>query len=96
MFKYFKSKGNTKLLTGANNKLSYANILFDGMTFILISWYDRFNVDLTDINCAPYYKALDGKIYNLVTACILNEKYRLFDQCTKAERGPGKVTDLTL
>lgn len=58
-----------------NNKTSYAQVIVDGnINIALISWYDKFNVDLDDINCGPWFKAKDGTINNLATSFILNEK----------------------
>lgn len=56
-----------------NQKASYAQVLFRGLDIRLISWYDVNNVDLWDIDCAPYYKSQDGTVNNLVTSCLINE-----------------------
>ena len=72
MINYLKSKGKVFLDTSFFNKLSYANVVVDGLMYRLVSWYDVENVDLNDINCPPYYKAKDGNLYNLVTAALIN------------------------
>jgi L-amino acid N-acyltransferase YncA len=56
-----------------NQKASYAQVLFRGLDIRLISWYDVNNVDLWDIDCAPYYKAQDGTVNNFVTSSLINE-----------------------
>jgi organic radical activating enzyme/GNAT superfamily N-acetyltransferase len=73
MIKYLSSLGKTELIIGANQKVSYAQVLHEGLDIKLISWYDVTNVDLQDIECAPYYRALDGTVNNLVTTAIINE-----------------------
>lgn len=72
MLQYLCSLGKTELDHQANNKVSYACCFHEGMNLKLISWYDKWNVDLMDINCPPYYRAQDGEIYNLVTSCLKN------------------------
>jgi hypothetical protein len=72
MLRYFDSKGPTRLVQQLNNKVSYANIIHDGMLFHLVSWYDLSNIDLEDINCGPWYRAKDGSINNLVTTGLIN------------------------
>lgn len=56
-------------------KNSYAPMLYQGKRVIAVSWYDKYNVDLNDIDCPPYYKAIDGSVNNLVTTCIKNERH---------------------
>lgn len=75
MLRYFADKGPTNIITYLNNKVSYANIMHGGLMYMLVSWYDSYNVDLDDINCGPWYKAKDGTINNLVTTCFINEPY---------------------
>ena len=72
MLKYMK-KMNVMLNAKGNNKLNYANVTVEEMDIKLVSWYDRSNVDLNDINCPPYYRALDGTVNNLVTTGLINE-----------------------
>jgi hypothetical protein len=76
MLAYFCSMGPTQIMNGAPffNKVSYANIMHDGLLFHLISWYDATNVDLMDIDCPPYHKGKDGKIRNLAASFIMNGK----------------------
>ncbi len=77
MIKYLEKEGTLKITTDTcYNKNSYANVQLDNLTLKLISWYDVYNIDLRDISCPPYYRAMDGKLYNLVTACIMNEKIK--------------------
>lgn len=65
----------TEIVTqDASNKVSYATADVDGQRVFFVSWYDRFNVDLQDINCAPYYRAQDGTINNFVTSALINER----------------------
>lgn len=54
-------------------KVSVASIGFQGLEIRLVHWYDIMNIDLWDIDCPPYYKARNGKLYNMLTACIINE-----------------------
>jgi hypothetical protein len=72
MLKYLSSIGKTTIDTRYNNKISYANVIHEGLNLKLISWYDKWNIDLVDINCPPFYKSNDGNYYNLVTACMKN------------------------
>lgn len=75
MLNYLAVRGPTTVETeNCCNKPSYANVTHDGMNLKLISWYNVRNVDLEDIDCAPWYRARDGQIYNLVTACLVNER----------------------
>jgi organic radical activating enzyme len=59
-----------------SNKLSYASLLVQGMKVKLVSWYDKYNVDLNDIDCPPYMKAKDGSVNNFVTSALINEGLR--------------------
>jgi hypothetical protein len=56
-----------------SNKISYASMVLNGKEIRLISWYDKHNIDLLDIDGPPYYMSKDGGIHNLVTTCILDE-----------------------
>lgn len=56
-----------------NNKTSFFNFELNGVYYMLVSWYDVYNVDLIDIFCPPYYRAKNGQIENIVTACLINE-----------------------
>ena len=73
MVRSMKGKG-AELDFTYNVKNSYAPMLYKGIRVMLISWYDKYNVDLNDIDCAPWYRAKDGSINNLVTTGILNER----------------------
>lgn len=75
MIAYLNSKGETELVgsDSTNNKLSYANVTHEGLPLILVSWYDVGNIDLDDIDCPPYYRAMNGKVYDFVKACMVNE-----------------------
>ena len=81
MLNYLKDKGRTDLIVNhdprqyISNKVSIASVIFEGLSLLLVSWYDRFNVDLNDINCGPWYKAKNGTVYNLATSLLLNEKH---------------------
>lgn len=74
MLRYLSSRGPVRLRTDLpGNKTSLANVELDNMLFMLVSWYDRFNVDLDEINCGPWYRARNGEVHNLVTSCLINE-----------------------
>jgi organic radical activating enzyme len=73
MLKVMMLMGGTTLDTSCNNKISYGNVIHDGLKVKCVSWYDVQNVDLEDINCAPWYKANDGTLNNLVTTGLINE-----------------------
>lgn len=55
------------------NKVSFFNTKLNGIMHMLVSWYDRFNVDMLDINCAPYYQPKTGETMNILTAMLINE-----------------------
>jgi len=76
MLKHLSAIGHTEIVRGANNKISYANVIHEGLNVKLVSWYDKWNVDLIDINCPPYYRAKDGKLYNAATAFLKNHTHR--------------------
>jgi organic radical activating enzyme/GNAT superfamily N-acetyltransferase len=74
MLKYLNTNYPLKPeLINSNQKVSYAQVNHMGLDIKLISWYDAQNVDLWDIDCAPYYKANDGTVNNLVTTGLINE-----------------------
>lgn len=56
-----------------SQKVSYAQVIHQGLDIRVVSWYDVDNVDLWDINCPPYYRANDGTVNNFVTTAIVNE-----------------------
>lgn len=65
--------GETEIDKEYKNKLSYASLVHRGMKLKLVSWYDKENVDLKDIDCAPYMMANDGTVNNLLTTILINE-----------------------
>ena len=64
---------NPEVLWWRNNKARFFNLGLDGMIIMLVGWPDIDNVDLLDIACPPYYRAKNGQIENIVTACLINE-----------------------
>ncbi|EKD59265.1 MAG: hypothetical protein ACD_55C00094G0001, partial [uncultured bacterium] len=72
MILWLNQHGQTSLVESENNKVSYANVIHEGLHLILVSWYDVENVDLKDIDCGPWYTATDGTLNNLATTCIIN------------------------
>lgn len=72
MMKYMQ-KYNPESIWWRNNKTSFFNTRIDGIFYMLVSWYDAYNVDLLDINCPPFYTAKTGQIENIVTAALINE-----------------------
>ena len=66
-------KGSWVLLPDRHNKSVILNVLWGGMAMMLVSWHDVNNIDLNDVNCAPYYRARNGAILNFVTASLVNE-----------------------
>jgi hypothetical protein len=58
---------------GRNNKVSFINVALNSMFLMLVSWYDAGNVDLLDIDCAPYHVARNGEHGNFVTSLLINE-----------------------
>jgi hypothetical protein len=77
MVRYVEHNYKSTLDHRFNIKTSYAPMLVDGLSVAMVSWYDRFNVDLVDIDCPPYYKANDGTVNNLVTTGIINEVHNV-------------------
>ncbi len=59
--------------TNRSNKSVFVNVFVGGLFLMLVSWNDTANVDLADIDCAPYYRAKNGQIANFVTASLINE-----------------------
>ena len=74
MIKYLASLGKVEIDTSQGNKVSYASLNFDGLPLRLVSWYDKLNIDLNDINCPPWYRDNSGVIRDLVYTCIMNEE----------------------
>lgn len=75
MMKWLEETGKPMhLITqGRHTKSVFLNVLFDGAFLMLLSWHDVTNVDLPDINCAPWYRARNGQVLNFVTAALVNE-----------------------
>lgn len=69
VFKYF----GAKVVWWGNNKVSFVTVELNGMQHMLVSWYDVNNIDMIDINCAPYYQAKTGETTNFLTAMLINE-----------------------
>jgi organic radical activating enzyme len=74
MVNYIYNFGNTVIDTRSTQKISYAGLIHNNLTYRLISWYDKYNVDLNDIACPPYYVGRDGKVRDMVSYLIESEK----------------------
>lgn len=72
VLKYLAALGETEFQK-VDQKVSYAQVYHQGLDIKIISWYDISNVDLWDINCPPYYKAIDGTVNNFVISSLINE-----------------------
>ena len=72
MIKYVFALGDTTFQE-ANQKVSYAQVWHKGLDIKLCAWYDVQNIDIWDIDCAPFYKAHNGTVNNLVTTALINE-----------------------
>ena len=66
--------GTVKIDTEKGNKSTAVNCTVDGLPIMAVSWYDKYNIDLEDINCAPYYRGKDGVVRDFLSASILNER----------------------
>ena len=53
-------------------KLTYLPVLIDGVDFRLISWANKYTIDLLDLSCPPYY-IHNGRMEHLVTALVRQE-----------------------
>lgn len=74
MLRWLDESGHSyQFIMPGHNKPTFVNVLVDGMWIMLVSWYDVTNVDLLDIDCAPYYRAKNGAVVNLVTWGLINE-----------------------
>ena len=73
MIMSLRSFGKVDRILGESNQVSFANIHLDGLHIMPVTWYDIHNVDLIDIDCAPWYRSKDGSAYNLLTTFIVNE-----------------------
>ena len=62
-----------QLIPQRHNKVSIVNVAYDGMWIMIVSWYDRTNIDLIDVDCAPWYRARNGEVKNFVVSCLINE-----------------------
>jgi hypothetical protein len=70
--------GTYSIVTQRHNKSVIVNVIWTGpdgppVFLMLVSWHDVENVDLLDIDCAPWYRARNGEVANLVTAGLINE-----------------------
>ena len=72
MLKYMKTKGAI-VTWWRQNKVSFVTVELNGFHYMLVSWYDAENIDMLDINCAPYYRAKTGEVMNILTAMVINE-----------------------
>ncbi len=68
-----KSGREYTILTHMANKSVFLNIVVEGVFIMLVSWHDTANVDLQDIECAPWYRARNGEVRNMVTSMLKNE-----------------------
>ena len=73
MLNYIKSRYDCEPIWWRNNKTSFFNLRIGTVYYMLVSWYDVENIDILDIMCPPMYRARNGQIENIVTACIINE-----------------------
>lgn len=74
MWQWLEDTGlEVKLVTQKFNKVSFVNVWYNGLFLMLVSWYDRTNIDLLDVDCSPSYRARNGEIANMVTAMLINE-----------------------
>jgi hypothetical protein len=72
MVKFVESRGGC-LDNGRNIKLNFAPMVWRGLSVAVMAWYDKWNVDVTDSECKPHYKAHDGTINDIVVTWIVNE-----------------------
>ena len=74
MYRWLEESGKPVVLVPQrHNKVSIVNVAYDRMHLMLVSWYDVSNIDLVDVDCAPYYRARNGEVQNFVTSCLINE-----------------------
>jgi len=71
--KYLTETYDAEPVWWRNNKVSFFNLELNGIIHMPVSWYDRFNIDMLDINCAPYYQAKTGETMNFLTSMLINE-----------------------
>lgn len=57
------------------NKTYFVNIFVSGMVINLVAGQTIHNIDLADNDCAPYMRAKNGEITNLVIAGIINNGF---------------------
>jgi organic radical activating enzyme len=67
--------GTVQIDTSKGNKTTAVNCLINDLPVMAVSWYDKHNIDLCDIDCPPYYKGKDGVIRDFLSASILNERF---------------------
>jgi len=66
--------GRVELIAGAKHVTGFANIKFNGnLHLIPAAFPDVFRVDLQEIDCAPWYRAKDGSVNNILTSLLINE-----------------------
>jgi radical SAM family protein len=53
------------------NKMTYFNMLFDGISLSAVKWYSKHTIDLVDIDCAPWHRGKDGKYRNMAHSLVL-------------------------
>lgn len=73
MWNWLEERGEVRLVNGSFAKTSFAHVHWQNLDLMLVSWYDRFNIDLRDIACPPLYRAKNGRVCNFVTGCMINE-----------------------
>lgn len=73
MLKFITENYNASPVWWRHNKVSFFNTELNGIMHMLVSWYDANNVDLIDINCAPYYQPKTGETMNILSAMLINE-----------------------
>jgi hypothetical protein len=54
-----------------SNKMTYFNMVYDDINLAAVRWYSRHNVDLADIDCAPWHRGKDGALRNMAHSLIL-------------------------
>lgn len=74
MWKWLEETGKPlQLIPARHNKVSIVNVAYDGLWLMIVSWYETSNIDILDVDCAPYYRAQNGQVRNFVTASLQNE-----------------------
>lgn len=73
MLQWLDDLGGASMVPQRGNKSVIVNVVWKGIFMMLVSWHDITNVDLMDIDCAPWYRARNGQVCNFVTAGLINE-----------------------